>query len=123
MMLIPKARSDGRRGPSSVALGLSVVLHGTIIGWGMLSSSSLTLRTSTPTVYDEFIAPEEKKIIWYRVQERPRIAPEHQIGTEPKPQAKEKQDKVLISAAPDADPGKQLIFRPDVTKKLEKDVP
>jgi len=117
------SRSEHPRGPNPGALGLSVVLHGTVIGWALLSTSSPAVTKNTPTVYEQFIAPEEKKIVWYRVQELPRIAPGERIGTNSKPQAEEKQDKVLISVAPEADPAKQLIFRPDVAKRIVKDIP
>jgi TonB family protein len=108
--------------PSISALFLSGLLHGALIAAAFLSAS---LFPSDPpkTLYSQLIAPEEKKIIWYPLRELRTITPMQRIGTDPVPQGKEKRKQAIISDNPDAKPGKQLLWRPDTPKKIERDIP
>ncbi len=113
----------GRNGPSGSALCCSGVVHCMIIGWVIGGNSLATLGSPPPTIYAQVIAPHEKKIVWYHLQEVPAIAPTKRIGTAPVAQGREKRNDVLISVAAEAKPGKQLVWRPDVEKELEEEAP
>jgi TonB family protein len=94
-----------------------------LIGWALFGNSLDTLGSRPATIYAQVIAPHEKKIVWYHLQELPAIAPTKRIGTAPVPQGREKRNDVMIGVAAEAKPGKQLVWRPDVEKELEEEAP
>jgi hypothetical protein len=71
----------------------------------------------------ELVVPEDKKIVWYPLQRLPTITPTERIGTAPVPQAAEKRNQTFIHDDPEAKPGKQLLWRPDTQKKIEREIP
>src|SRR5437762_1883480 len=109
-------------GPSALALAVSGLLHGVCIVAVFLTASS-TVAERPQTLYAQLVAPGEKKIVWYPLRELPSITPAQRIGDAPAPQGREKRDKLLISDDPKADPGKQLLWRPDTGKKIAQEIP
>jgi len=73
------------------------------------------------SAYDRFIAPQEKKIVWYPLRELA-IEPTRRIGTDPIPKGREKAKSILISAEPESTPSKQIVWHPDAAK-VEKEIP
>lgn len=111
-----------RNAPSPYALAVSALFHGLLIAAAFLGARYFP-ADAPRTLYAQLIAPEENKIIWYPLRQLPPIAPTRRIGTAPVPQGREKRNRAIIRDDPDAKPGKQLLWRPDSQKQIDREMP
>src|SRR5438105_1693477 len=89
------SEGSGRR-PSPVSLACSCLLHGLFIGWAVLGPPLPSITPAEPSLYEQVIAPQEKKLIWYHLRDLPRIDPERRVGDSPVPQGRETRNEVII---------------------------
>ncbi len=96
-------------------------VHGSILAWLALSP----YRGPRPrSLYEQVIKPNEKRIIWYHVQDRlPDIAPAPG-GKDPRPpRAREKFNQTIVAGPADLDRAKQMISMPAPEIHLPKPLP
>ena len=112
----------GRNSPSAAAVLFSIAIHSVVIGWVVFWGPVISGVKAQPTsAYDRFIAPQEKKIVWYPLRDLA-IEPAHRIGTDPIPKGREKAKNILISITPESKPSRQIVWRPDA-ERVEKEIP
>ncbi len=112
-----------RERPSIAALFSSAMLHVAVLALAFFGSSPFVPQPEVKTIYEQVIAPEENKIVWYHLRQIPRIDPTEKIGATPDPQGLEKSKDVLISVAPEATPAEQLVLRAALTNPPVKEKP
>ena len=115
------SRGMSGNAPSVNALCLSGLLHGILIAVAFLGAS-FSPSDSPDNLAAQPIAPE-RKIIWYPLREMRTITPTERIGTAPVPQGKERRNQAIIRDDPKAKTGKQLVWRPDSSKEIEREIP
>jgi TonB family protein len=107
--------------PSGRALCLSGLLHGIIIAAAFLGTSYFPADAPEAPAAQPIAA--ERKIIWYPLREMRTITPTERIGTSPVPQGREKRNQAIVRDDPEAKTGKQLVWRPDSAKEIEREIP
>src|SRR5579871_3867861 len=102
-MLLDSPQIGTTRGPQPKALTGSLALHAALIGWMFFGPS---LGTCTPqqapkNAYQELIAGNEKKLVWYNFRDKlPEVSPLERHGISQPPRSQAKSAKQTIVANP-----------------------
>src|SRR5260370_234683 len=110
----PSASNTLRR----ISFLFSAVVHGWLLG--MVAFGAKSAPASKRPIYESFIRPNEKKIIWYR--KVPDIVPATRISDLDHPQGELKSDKTLIVRSPQPVSSTQLVLQPSPQIKLDRDL-
>ena len=109
-------------GPRPFPVGFSLALHGAIlclVAFGPLPS------TKPQSMYQQLIQPNEKKLVWYKFQNKlPDVSPLGQLSKATPPKTEAKSEKQTIVSRPlNAPRGGQLVWQPAPKLKLEHEIP
>lgn len=113
-----------RSGPRPLALALSLALHGVLIGLAAFFPE-LGPPEKPRSLYEQVIAPQESKLVWYKFQEKlPEVSPAESQRA-PRPPGAEVQipHQTIVANPPHAERGAQLVWRPAPQIKPQPEVP
>src|SRR3954468_13273553 len=86
---------------SFLSFAVSCCVHGSVLAWVILGGSG---RPQAPakSIYDQEIRPNEKKIVWYSLQEKlPEIGPADVSHDVRPPRARVKAPQIMLAGASD----------------------
>src|SRR5215468_8311580 len=111
--------SASHRGPRPAPVATSLLIHGALLAWVAFVPRAATKPLS---LYQREIAPHEKKLVWYRFNEKlPEVSP---AKTEPGPvRATVKRPKQAITArTKQPNPAKQLTLAPGPELEIKREI-
>ncbi|HTM48165.1 MAG TPA: TonB family protein [Bryobacteraceae bacterium] len=114
-------RPEGSRGPRPAPIAVSLVAHMSLLATVALGPAPAPKAQSA---YQREIAPHEKKLVWYRFNEKlPEVSPTESKADPRPPRALVKHPKqTIVSRAPKADPATQTILTPGPELKIEHEL-
>jgi TonB family protein len=125
-MLFDAQPGTGRRGPKPSALAGSVGLHSALVAWMFFGPSpgSRTPAEPAKNPYQQLIAGNEKKLVWYNFRDKlPQVSPLERHGISRPPRSDMKTSKqTIVANPPRAKKAKQMVYLPAPPKQLDKDM-
>src|SRR5712692_9307406 len=93
-------RGDRKRLRSALSFATSACFHGSVLAWVAFGGGAPAVRP--PTLYDQEIRPNEKKIVWYRLSATlPEISPKDAVE-DPRPlRARVKSAQTMVAGVKD----------------------
>jgi TonB family protein len=108
---------------SFLSFAVSCCVHGSVLAWVILGGSG---RPQAPakSIYDQEIRPNEKKIVWYSLQEKlPEIGPADVSHDVRPPRARVKAPQIMLAGASDDARPATLIWAPEPEVAASKVIP
>jgi TonB family protein len=110
------------RPPRPAPFTCSLLAHAAVLCWVIFGPS--TSRERPKSLYEQVIAPNEKKLVWYSFNDKlPEVSPagSHAPSRPPRSEIKLR-DQTIVATAPAAKPAKQMIWGPVPRVRLEQDL-
>src|SRR5690348_5755318 len=111
------------------SFGLSLALHSAVVAWMFLGPPLDSPRrkpapAQARNLYEQAIAPYEKKIIWYNFRDKlPEVSPVKRRGDKRPPKVAEKTGKqTVVANQKNARKAKQMVWVPAPEVKLEREL-
>ena len=110
------------RPPRPAPFTCSLLAHAAVLCWVIFGPS--TSRERPKSLYEQVIAPNEKKLVWYSFNDKlPEVSPAARHAPSRPPRAEIKlRDQTIVATAPAAKPAKQMIWGPVPRVRLEQDL-
>ena len=90
---------------------MSVVFHGSLVIFAFLGPEIPGGARKPRSLYDTVIAPNQKKLIWYRFpQKLPEVSPLKSSESGPRPMGMVRSPQSIVANPPKAKSGKQMIW-------------
>jgi TonB family protein len=125
MLLDDHQTGKRRAGPSPSSLAGSVALHGAVVAWMFFGPSLGTGAPQRPkTLYQELIAGNEKKLVWYNLRDKlPQVSPIERHGVSRLPRAETQTGRqAIVANPPKAKKAEQMVYLPAPPKELDREV-
>jgi TonB family protein len=108
----------------SLSFAVSVGLHGVVLSWMVLGPPLPGSEPPRKSLYDQEIKANEKKIVWYAVNEKlPDISPTIETQDWRPPRAKVPAKQTIVSGPKDEEDATQRIYMPAPEVVLPKPLP
>jgi TonB family protein len=116
-------RDTAPRARSSLSFLVSGCLHSGVLAWVILGGAGQP-QPRAKSIYDQEIRPNEKKIVWYRLQEKlPEIAPADSKTDSRPPRARVKAPQTMVAGTRDDARPAPLIWAPEPDVAAPKAMP
>src|ERR1700730_5170678 len=108
---------------SFLSFAVSCCVHGSVLAWVILGGTDRP-QPRAQSIYDQEIRPNEKKIVWYSLQEKlPEIGPADTQRDARLPRARVKAPQAMVAGARDDGRPAPLIWAPEPEVAAPKALP
>ena len=119
----PSRLAPSQLGPKPHVFGISMAFHAAVLAWVAISPE-LGLEESPRTLYQQVIKPNEKKLVWYRLQDKlPEVSPlERRDVSRPTATDTKLPQQTIVASQPKAPLANQMIWQAAPRLELQQEV-
>src|SRR5579862_233523 len=121
LLVLAAGQAPTGSGPRPLPVAFSLVVHGAVLALVVLGP--LPQRERPKSLYEQVIAPNERKIVWYDFRKQLPAVTSRETDSHPIENAEVRMPQSIVANPPDAPSGKRLVWRPAPQIKPQLETP